>query len=1091
MLLCPQLSRAEFRNFSILVDTSASSLITADDGKQWTPFEFGITVAEDGTVTRVASDAADKAATISGKVHSDHGAANLKLVVPVDGPVKIAVATCTYSTGDITVTDAEGKTVATATPVAACWKNDHSSLTMLTYQGEATTLTISGMSYCAYVSVEKTEGISSSFDKTDATFAWAVGNETEATFDEDLAKGVSSTKVSVGSDLTKTDNVSYTLGDITAGPYVQYTPITTNPGCVNTDMIEYTVDMKKGVTFTPTSVEFDAVKKGTDNAYFSWSYTIDGEEGKITTYSDPKNQIRRDQNQNPSAPLTHIEAITGAKAGKKFTLRFYISNVANNKAMAIGNIKIKGTMDGEVIPRAFKDFKIDFRTEDPTIVYPSEGLPENVTLVKGTYKDNQHGTMNGKLTFPVDGPVKFTVGGCQYTNTNATIKNEKGEVIATLDQRSAGCDGGIGSYNKNVTWTYNSEEAQTLTVELGQYCPYIEVVACDLIPMRSVKYFNTDGTTLIGTVEVEGGSELAYSYGEGDVTIPEGSKFRGWFNSKLASAVKVKEGISVQENLELYAKATPIEKAKVGVIFNYPLNSLSFYPEDHECFSTTGTFHDGQHGFSFGSNGTISLNVAGNALVVIGTCQYGNASTLTVTDAEGNQVGEAVTLPGEMGTDGAKASFAYSGPATTLTATLSNGGYIHDVMVYNVESVPEKNAEGYYALAPNDGASLQLVLAALQEGDKIYLPNGTYDFGEKALTTISAKNVSIIGESMDGTIIRNCPPIENEGIGTTATLLNTSDGLYLQDLTIQNALDYYGSSGAGRAVCLQEKGQNTICKRVKLLSYQDTYYSNRASNFYWEDSEIHGTVDYLCGDGNVIYNRVTLVNESRSKTPQSGDCTICAPHCTASTDSRKNWGYVFLDCTVKTLSASFNFGRSWGGESKATYINTTVLEPSAIAKSRFTTGGMKVAAYSFKEYRTMNSNGNVISPASNKLTFTHSTGNRTMETILTDDEAKEYTIENIFGEWAPDKIAADVTEGTVYLVDGEITSVKPTTVGSTYRVANARGGFGQTLTVDTTGIEETVKTENTDAIIYNALGQRINANTKGLQISRNGKKFVK
>jgi pectin methylesterase-like acyl-CoA thioesterase len=93
---------------------------------------------------------------------------------------------------------------------------------------------------------------------------------------------------------------------------------------------------------------------------------------------------------------------------------------------------------------------------------------------------------------------------------------------------------------------------------------------------------------------------------------------------------------------------------------------------------------------------------------------------------------------------------------------------------------------------------------------------------------------------MDGTIIRNAPAVANEGISKTATLLNNGSYNYFQDLTIENALDYYNAGSAGRAVTLQDKGNYTICKNVRLKSYQDTYYSNNANGkFYFEDSDIH------------------------------------------------------------------------------------------------------------------------------------------------------------------------------------------------------------------------------------------------------------
>ena len=61
--------------------------------------------------------------------------------------------------------------------------------------------------------------------------------------------------------------------------------------------------------------------------------------------------------------------------------------------------------------------------------------------------------------------------------------------------------------------------------------------------------------------------------------------------------------------------------------------------------------------------------------------------------------------------------------------------------------------------------------------DKIFLPNGTYDFGETTLTTISANNLSLIGESMEGTIIRNAPDKSIEGIAVAAEVVNSTVNL--------------------------------------------------------------------------------------------------------------------------------------------------------------------------------------------------------------------------------------------------------------------------------------------------------------------------
>ena len=139
---------ADFKDFSVIVNNQTGTLLTSEEQVQGTAVEFGVAVAADGTVSRVATGDASSVATVSGKNHSVHGCTNLKVVVPVPGDVTILVGQCTYSSNDIVVKNSAGETVVTKTPATACWKNDRSNVTELVYKGGATTLTISGMSYC-------------------------------------------------------------------------------------------------------------------------------------------------------------------------------------------------------------------------------------------------------------------------------------------------------------------------------------------------------------------------------------------------------------------------------------------------------------------------------------------------------------------------------------------------------------------------------------------------------------------------------------------------------------------------------------------------------------------------------------------------------------------------------------------------------------------------------------------------------------------------------------------------------------------------------------------------------------------------------
>ena len=159
----------------------------------------------------------------------------------------------------------------------------------------------------------------------------------------------------------------------------------------------------------------------------------------------------------------------------------------------------------------------------------------------------------------------------------------------------------------------------------------------------------------------------------------------------------------------------------------------------------------------------------------------------------------------------------------------------------------------------------------------ILIPDGFYDLGERVLTRITGHHIALIGQSMSGTVIQNKPDVKNEGLSKTAVIQNRGSENYFQDLTLKNTLDYYAAGAAGRAATLHDKGTHTICNRVRLLSYQDTYYSdNDQCQLYFQDSEIHGTVDFICGDGDVWFERCRLVTEKRTL-DGSGRNVITAP----------------------------------------------------------------------------------------------------------------------------------------------------------------------------------------------------------------------
>ena len=735
----------------------------------------------------------------------------------------------------------------------------------------------------------------------------------------------------------------------------------------------------------------------------------------------------------------------------------------------------------ETVPRTFKDFELNF----VGVTSMPETLPDGVTELTGSPREDDHGLNNFKMVVEVDGPVKFTIGGCQYSSTPAIIKNGEA-VLAEIDVATPGCyhKGGV------ATWTYNSMEPATLTVIGGQYTPYIKVEACEYVANVIITYFDQNGNKL-GEEAVEPGTVFVPKYTVTDLpAIAEGLAFRGWFNN---SGVKITEGTAIDADTKLTAKVTAIEKAETGTHYDYDLTSNTWYQEDHELITVDGSYYN-THGWLASS---IKLDVSAKAVVMVRNCQFTDEQTAEVKDSKGTIV---ASFQARVEADGGVASFTYEGEPTTLTITYPASAYVHGVEVYNVEDfVTKDETTGYYVISSGDVSSLLLAIKSAQEGDRIFLPNGTYDFGETVMTPISANNLSIIGQSADGVIIRNAPDVKVEGLGSADLFQNFSTGLYMQDLTLQNDLDYY-KAGTGRAPVLQDLGTQTIMKNVNMRSYQDTYYS-KSGDYYFEGGLIQGTVDYICGNGNAYFNGVTLLNKSRSATGSTGDCTI-----TAANTSSNLKGYVFNGCTIETESKTFNFGRSWG-TAKTAFLNTTI-NSGKLAATRWTVAGMNSAPVSYKEYNTVDKSGNGMNtPASNIIEFTHSTGNNTMETVLSAEEAQEYALDKFFTDWAPAAIAAQETVDTenfdpeaVYLVENNgafVALVKGSALSAytqgTVRKANARGGFGAAADLSlVTGIKNAASMEQPTHhhAIYDVLGRRLTTLQKGINIV-DGKKIAK
>ena len=955
--------------------------------------------------------------------------------------------------------------------------NTYKAKTSDVQQGYVSVKSVNNNNYINYIKVEQkapTAAVTLDNEEAVATFPFNLGTDGQkATFSN--ADYWLNSKVVLGSNL-------FINGKDPKGQ--DQTAIETNGkenAAGETNAIRFVIQPKFGFTFTPTKVSFKAAKYGTDNGTLDVSWE---NADKTTVSLETGLAVTRD------AASEYSYDVEGATPGEgPCALLINLYGLQNAKKFGLSQIVIEGVLNGtEVEVPVLESFKMNGEVYQVEDVFGSD-YEATVELSKSVQMVNA----NNPLTDLV------------------AVTGEVGEV------------------------TYEGDDTQcvvTIPMTAGEVSlEYVLNVVQK--PDFTLTYLDTDGSVM-GTQQVEKDAAIGqFAVDYNTATAEEGYKVRGWFY-KGSGGQKFTTADIITGNTTLYAVATEIEVSSTSKKYTFNLTDPYFYAEDHEAFSPQEgaqcKWHDTTHGWSFYNGDKVDLLVGPKATISIALCQYGHATNILIKDAAGETL---ATLDGMSTTDGDVVAYNYEGEAGTLTMEMVATGesYIHYVKIVNTSETNYENDGQWFFVKAGDVSSLIDVLDVVNglnaSADAprafIYIPNGDYNLGTTCLTNLSGHNISLIGESMEGVIIRNNP--EAEGISVTATILNTGKNNYQQDLTLKNEWDYYNIQGDGRAVCLQDKGSNTICKNVTLLSHQDTYYTNNQDGeYYWETSDIHGTVDFICGEGALFMESSTLTVEKRTAAG-TGECTITAP----STKAGNQYGYVFSNCKIENNAEKYNYGRAWNNEPRCAYINTTVNDDKLVS-TRWTLKGMnQYPAKEFVEYNTMNTEGTVVSPESHIVTFTAGKSDDTnpdFQTILTDEQAATFTVDNVFTAWEPDVLAtqfettATIEDNTIswtavegatgYAIycDGELLDIVAADVTSyviesaapsldgdanatyTIRVANTMGGLGVATEVTVAdGISKPSTLNTQPSTIYDLNGRLVKNPGKGVYII-NGKKVV-
>lgn len=292
----------------------------------------------------------------------------------------------------------------------------------------------------------------------------------------------------------------------------------------------------------------------------------------------------------------------------------------------------------------------------------------------------------------------------------------------------------------------------------------------------------------------------------------------------------------------------------------------------------------------------------------------------------------------------------------------------------------------------------------------IFVPDGTHHLTgntesdiagvgtiNNGVTRIDSSNVSLIGQSKDGTIIYNEPKYGGSACTATIALNVGVNDFYAEELTLDNRFDYIKAKDEKlntQAIAFRDRGDRTVLKNVALRSYEYTYNSNNpsaSSRGYFENCDITGAVDMVIGDGNVWFEGCNLILRDRAAN------NIAAP----TTQAMQEWGYVFNYCTIKpeadqlTLLKNKNWtlGRPGNHSPACTFLNTRMLiEPRPYGWTKKKTDLM----LRFHEHNSMNAAGNKLSLNARTIALcVPATGSD--ECVLSDIEAASYNVRNVLG----------------------------------------------------------------------------------------------
>ncbi|WP_232826532.1 pectinesterase family protein [Lewinella sp. IMCC34183] len=358
----------------------------------------------------------------------------------------------------------------------------------------------------------------------------------------------------------------------------------------------------------------------------------------------------------------------------------------------------------------------------------------------------QHGVAlkpGNQVEVAVAGNSLLRLGGSIYSNGMIEASSTTGSF--EVDAMSATASGNYGNDGATLDFLYVGE-AGTVTFDFTgtTYLPYLEIVPltyavtlaewvakAGTVTVNGVDINLQSGAdaTVVTAVTVSEGTVISSTAEMATVLIDLGGEplanYTPTFSGDVAGVAVQGDSLLVTYTDEttdptdyvvVVRDASQVPEAEPGKTYTYnfangtvlpqisyqELRYTTFVSEDGLLTIRSNTeteaqqfgYHDASHGGVFFPGNSFSITVAGNALITFLVDTYGSAegATFAFRNADGDLLG-SIAAENIGDEDGFPSTFAYTGPATTLTATLMSDEfptaevYIHGLSVQNEDIV--------------------------------------------------------------------------------------------------------------------------------------------------------------------------------------------------------------------------------------------------------------------------------------------------------------------------------------------------------------------------------------------------------------------